>query len=197
MAKDGKPAEDGEQAASAPAPSKKKKILIILAAVILLVVIAVGAVVAVLLLKPPPEEYDEDGEVVEVEKPVKKKPALPPVYVPLEAFTVNLVPEEGEKYLQVVLSLECEDPTAEAQVKTMMPRIRNGITLLLSSKKASELLTREGKEQLASELKANINALFAPDEPPPTTKKGKKAAAEEDAPGPLVKDVLFTSFIIQ
>lgn len=196
MAKDGKPADDGEQAASAPAPSKKKKILIILAALVLLIAIAVGAVVAVLLLKPPPEELDDDEEIVEVEKPAKKKSNLPPVYVALDPFTVNLVPETVDQYLQVVLSLECEDPAAESRVKAMMPRIRNGITLLLSSKKASELLSREGKEQLAAELKESINALITPDAPPPTTKKGKKAAADE-TPEPLVKEVLFTSFIIQ
>jgi flagellar FliL protein len=39
-----------------------------------------------------------------------------------------------------------------------MPKIRNNLTLLLSSKKASELLPKEGKEKLAEALKDEINS---------------------------------------
>ena len=70
-----------------------------------------------------------------------------------------------------------------------MPKIRNNITLLLSSKKASELMPKEGKEQLAESLKDEINGVI---EPPKKNKKGELVAPE----GP-VKSVLFTSFIIQ
>jgi flagellar protein FliL len=164
--------------------------------VVLLLVIGLG-VGAVLLLKKPAEHAEDEEEVTEVEKPkksAKKKDELPPVYVALDAFTVNLVPETGDQYLQVALSVECLDPVAEAQLKTRMPKIRNGITLLLSGKKASELTTREGKEKLAEEIKESINAVFAPEDAP-APKKGKKQAADE-AEGP-VKEVLFTSFIIQ
>jgi len=195
MAKDPKPAEGGAEAA-APAPSGKKKMLIIIGALVLLLVIGIGIAATVLLLKPAPEEVDEEEEVTETAKPAKKgakKDELPPVYVPLEPFTVNLVPETGDQYLQVVLSLECSDPIAESQIKARMPRIRNSITLLLSGKKASELASREGKEKLAQEIKDSVNSVFPQDEPAP--KKGKKHEAE--APGEMVKDVLFTSFIIQ
>ena len=70
-----------------------------------------------------------------------------------------------------------------------MPKVRNNITLLLSGKKASELLPKEGKELLAENLREEVNGVIDP-----STKKAKgdKAAAE----GP-VKSVLFTSFIIQ
>jgi len=195
MAKDPKAAEGAAEAAP-PAPSGKKKMLIIIGALVLLLVIGVGITATVLLLKPAQEEVDEEEEVTETAKPAKKvakKDELPPVYVPLEPFTVNLVPETGDQYLQVVLSLECTDPIAESQIKARMPRIRNGITLLLSGKKASELASREGKEKLALEIKESINSVFPQDEPEP--KKGKKKEAE--APSEMVKDVLFTSFIIQ
>lgn len=195
MAKDPKAAEGGEQAA--PPPSGKKKLLLIIVAVVLVLVIGLG-VGAVLLLKQPAEHADDEEEVTEVEKPKKsakkKGEELPPVYVPLDPFTVNLIPETGDQYLQVAVSVECVDPAAEAQLKSRMPKIRNGITLLLSGKKASELTSREGKEKLAEEIKESINAVFAPEEAP-APKKGKKQAAEEPE-GP-VKEVLFTSFIIQ
>jgi flagellar FliL protein len=188
MSKDAaKPAEEG---AEAP-PKKSKKKLIIILAVVLLLVLGGGGAAFMLLKKGDHPEDEESAE--ETEKPAKKKDKKKeahPVFLNLETFTVNLVPETGDQYLQVMLTLEIEDAIAEPEVKAKMPRIRNDLTLLLSSKKASELLPKEGKEKLAEELKDEINAII---EPPVKSKKGKAAAAPE---GP-VKAVLFTSFIVQ
>ena len=187
MAKDAKPAAEG---AEAP-PKKSKKLLIIILAVVLLVVLGGGAAF-MLLKKGDHEEGDEEvaEETAKPKKKDKKKNAqAAPVFVNMEPFTVNLVPETGDQYLQVVLSLEIEDAAADAALKAVMPKIRNNITLLLSSKKASELLPKEGKEQLAEALKDEINGVI---EPPTKNKKGEIVAPE----GP-VKAVLFTSFIIQ
>lgn len=190
MAKDAKPAEEG---AEAPPPKKSKKLLIIILAAVLVVVLAGGGAAFFLLKK---SDHAEDGDEVaeETDKPAKKKGAKkekeePPVFISMEPFTVNLIPETGDQYLQVVLALELADAHAEADLKLRMPKIRNNITLLLSSKKASELMPKEGKEKLAENLKDEINSIV---EPPATGKKGAATHAE----GP-VKSVLFTSFIIQ
>lgn len=188
MAKDAKPAEEGAE----QPPKKSKKLLIIILAVVLLLVIGGGGAAYVLLKNS--DHADEDEAAEETDAPAKKKAKkkdkeAPPVFVNLEPFTVNLVPETGDQYLQVILSTELEDAAAEPQLKALLPKIRNNITLLLSSKKASELLPKDGKEKLAEELKNEINSVIAPAEDAP---KGKHAAAE----GP-VKSVLFTSFIIQ
>ncbi|MDD2740867.1 MAG: flagellar basal body-associated protein FliL [Rhodocyclaceae bacterium] len=188
MAKDAKPAEDG---AEAP-PKKSKKLLIIILAAVLVIVLAGGGA-AFFLLKSDPAEDEETAE--ETEKPSKKKAAKkdkkeePPVFISMEPFTVNLIPETGDQYLQVALALEMEDAHAEADLKIRMPKIRNNITLLLSSKKASELMPKEGKEKLAENLKDEINSVM---EPPVKNKKGELIAPD----GP-VQSVLFTSFIIQ
>ncbi|WP_434515355.1 flagellar basal body-associated FliL family protein [Dechloromonas sp. ARDL1] len=188
MAKDAKPAEEGAEVA----PKKSKKLLIIILAVVLVVVLAGGGAAFMLLKKGDHEEGDEEvaEETAKPKKKDKKKEAhAAPVFVNLDPFTVNLVPETGDQYLQVILSLELEDPAADPQLKALTPKIRNNITLLLSSKKASELLPKEGKEKLAEALKDEINSVI---EPPKKSKKGEVAAPE----GP-VKAVLFTSFIIQ
>lgn len=188
MAKDAKPAEEGAEVA----PKKSKKLLIIILAVVLVVVLAGGGAAFMLLKKGDHEEGDEEvaEETAKPKKKDKKKDAhAAPVFINLEPFTVNLVPETGDQYLQVILSLELEDATADPQLKALTPKIRNNITLLLSSKKASELLPKEGKEKLAEALKDEINSVI---EPPKKNKKGEVTAAE----GP-VKAVLFTSFIIQ
>ena len=187
MSKDAaKPAEEG---AEAP-PKKSKKKLIIILAVVLLLVLGGGGAAFMLLKKGDHPEDEESAE--ETEKPAKKKDKkkeVHPVFLNLETFTVNLVPETGDQYLQVMLTLEIEDAIAEPEVKAKMPRIRNDLTLLLSSKKASELLPKEGKEKLAEGLKEEINSVI---EPPTKNKKGELVHAE----GPI-KAVLFTSFIIQ
>ena len=58
------------------------------------------------------------------------------------------------------------------------------LPLLLSSTKASQLITTEGKGVLAEEIKEQMNGILDP------AGKGKK----RDGP---IKEVLFTSFIIQ
>lgn len=186
MAKDAKAVEEGTEP-----PKKSKKLLIIILAVVLLIVLGGGA--AFFLLKKNDHGEDDEEVAEEVAKPKKKEKkkdahALP-IFVNMDPFTVNLVPETGDQYLQVALSLELEDPTEEIAVKAQMPKIRNNVTLLLSSKKASELLPKEGKEHLAETLKDEINAVI---EPPKKNKKGEIISPE----GP-VKSVLFTSFIIQ
>lgn len=182
MAKEAKAAEEG-----AEAPKKKsKKLLIIIAAVL---VLAIGGGAAAFFLMKGGDHGDDEEAAEETAKPKKKekkKAEAHPVFVNLDAFTVNLIPETGDQYLQVAISLELEGPEAEPEIKGNLPKIRNNLTLLLSSKKASELMPKSGKEQLAEALKDEINEIINP------PKKGKKGSAE----GPVVS-VLFTSFIIQ
>lgn len=189
MAKDAKPAEEGVE----QAPKKSKKLLIIILAAVLVVVLVGGGAAFMLLSKGGDHAEEDEETATETAKPKKKDkkkdPHAAPVFINLDAFTVNLVPETGDQYLQVVLSLELEEATAEMTLKSLMPKIRNNITLLLSSKKASELLPKEGKEHLAEALRDEINDLI---EPPEKNKKGELIHAT----GP-VKSVLFTSFIIQ
>ncbi|WP_341743545.1 flagellar basal body-associated FliL family protein [Azonexus hydrophilus] len=188
MAKDSKPAEEGAEAA--PKKSKKLLIIIVLAVVLLL---AAGAGAFLMMSGSKDDEHLDDDEVAQetAKKPAKKKKdkTAPPVFVNLDPFTVNLVPEVGDQYLQVVLSVELDEPPSQATLAMMMPRIRNNVTLLLSSKKASELQSKEGKEQLATEIQTEINSAI---EPPTKNKRGEIIPPE----GPVVS-VLFTSFIIQ
>jgi flagellar FliL protein len=100
----------------------------------------------------------------------------------MDAFTVNLVPENGDQFVQAVLSVEVDDAESGEKIKAYTPKIRNDVMMLLSSKKASELLTKEGKEKLSGEIRDQMNRVLDPN------------AKGSDVP---VRDVLFTSFIIQ
>jgi flagellar FliL protein len=181
MAKEAKPEAD-----AAEAPKKSKKLLIIVA-VALVLLLAIGGGAAFFLMKGQANPDGEEGEVTtEKAKVDKKKGAkeVAPVYVALDAFTVNLVPENGDQFLQLIISIEVSDLHMGDKVKSYTPKLRNNVMMLLSGKKASELITREGKVTLANEIRDLINQILEP---------GSKAPPAE-AP---VKEVLFTSFIIQ
>ena len=182
MAKDEKPA--AADAVAVPA-KKSKKLLVIIITVLVLVLGLVGAG-AFFLLKTAPQ-YDESSDGTgESAKPVKKKAERdgPPIYVTLDAFTVNLIPENGDQFLQLILSAEVSDQATGEHIKAYMPKLRNDLTLLLSSKKASELINTEGKERLALEIKKQMNTVLEP-------------ASKEKTHGAPIREVLFTSFIIQ
>jgi flagellar FliL protein len=101
-----------------------------------------------------------------------------PATVDLEAFTVNLQPENGEQYLQTTITLNLNSKNNSDALTMRMAEVRNTILLTLSSKKASELSTPHGKRTLAKEIVEAINSL------PNAGKLG-------------VNDIFFTSFIIQ
>lgn len=161
-------------------PKKSKKLLIIVVAAVLLLVVAGGGA-AFFLMKKGGD--GEDDEVAAETKKAEKR--APPVYIALDTFTVNLVPETGEQYLQVAISLEADDPAMAEQIKIYTPRLRHEIMDILSSKKPSEVATREGKKVLAEEVRRAINGIVE------VPAKDKKPAGE------AVRAVLFTTFIIQ
>jgi flagellar protein FliL len=80
------------------------------------------------------------------------KPDAAPIYVPLDAFVVNLADKEADRFAQVGITLQVDDSKTAEQMKTFMPAIRNGILMILAHKNSDELLERSGKEQLAGEI---------------------------------------------
>ena len=106
----------------------------------------------------------------------------PPVFFALDPFTVNLASDDSDDshYLHIGLTLKLPDPEAEHQLTTYLPEIRSRIILLLSSHKAADLATTEGKNSLAKDLRATIDQPFARD--------GKSVK---------IDSVLLTDFVIQ
>jgi len=136
-----KSAAKQEPQATPIAAAKPKKKNWLLTMVIALVVLAGGGAAAWVAMEKPATAQD-----------AATPPEKPPVFVTLESFTVNLQPENGDQYLQVGLVLKVAEPAAVDAVKLQMPEVRNRILLLLSSKKASEISTVAGKQQLSTEI---------------------------------------------
>ena len=173
-----------------PPPVKSRKKLFLLIAILVLV-LAVAGIGAVLLLKKKNKAHSPEEATTEEVQDAANVPKKPPVFLNLEPFTVNLQPENGEQFLQVVASLRVTDEKTGEQVKVFMPQIRHEILALLSSKKASEISSTEGREALAEEIKETTNEILGAS---PKKKKKKKAKSEDEDP---ITGVFFTQFIVQ
>lgn len=118
----------------------------VLIAVAALIVLAAGGAGAWFFLGRTPAA---DG-TAQLASPARK----PGVFVDLDPFTVNLADPGAERFAQVGLVVELADGALVEPLKQDMPRLRNGILLLLSSKQSEELLTVEGKKALSAEIAA-------------------------------------------
>lgn len=197
--------------AEAPASGGGKKKLIMLV-VIALVVVLVGGGAAVFLLKKKAHADDEEADggeeaAAHVEKkPMKAPSGTPPVYLPVDPFTVNLTDKDVDRYAQIAISLEVVDQKTADLLKNYMPAMRSGMLMVISHKSAEELLSRSGKEKLQREiLREALRPLGieAPDEDEDEhadedAPKKKKKKAKKKAPAALpVTAVLFSQFIVQ
>ena len=79
-----------------------------------------------------------------------------PVFMNLEPFTVNLLEEGGEHYLQTSLVFQVTDEKIVETMKAYLPVIRNRVLLLLSSKRPSDIASPEGKAKLVGEVTAAV-----------------------------------------
>jgi flagellar FliL protein len=167
------------KAEAAPASGSKKKLMIMAIAGVL--VLGGGAGAGWFFLHGSGDADSAHAEDAPAKKKkTKNKEHVKAEYVPVESFTVNLQPENGDQYLQIQFTLQVDGPEQVALIKDNMAKVRSRVLLLLSGKKASEINTVAGKQQLAAEIKAVVQEPF------------DEGGGDQD-----VSDVLFTSFIIQ
>lgn len=182
---------------TAKAPAKSKKMLIIIIGVVLVLVLGGGgAFFFISKQRAAAAEEGEDGAPAKAA--VAAAPKTPPVYLPLDSMVVNLADPGGEKVAQVGVTLEVRDAKASDEVKTYLPTIRSGVLMLISQRTSAELLTQEGKQNLAAAILRETSIPFGggddeAEEEAPSKKKTKKSAQVEY---PVVS-VLFSSFIVQ
>ena len=147
--------------------NKKSLVIIILIAVIAIGAGAGGTWYAMKMFSGEQSESDEPKE-------------KPTTFVDLDIFTVNLQPEDLSQYLQVGLTAKTRETPVVAEIKKQMPEIRNRILMLLSSKKAADIASIAGKQQLSQQIVDEIKQSLG------------SAELQED-----VLEALFTSFVIQ
>jgi flagellar FliL protein len=114
-------------------------------------------------------------------KAVAPEPRKQQIFVPVDAFTVNLASPGIDRYLQVGVTFEMGSGAAADELKRQMPVIRSRVLLLLAAKTPEELATTPGKQKLMAELLAEARA------PMPESEGASRG----------VEHVHFSSFVIQ
>ncbi len=201
-------------ATPAKKPGGKKKLVIMVA--VAAIVLGGGGVGALVYMKKQKaaaeaaaaEDGDTDPGAAPAKAEKKHEHNAHPVFVPMDAFVVNLADHDADRYAQIGITLEVPDEHVGEEIKTYLPAIRNNILLLLAHKSSADLAGGEGKELLAREIRHEALRAMGEDveedeadAPAPAAeasapgkKKKKKAADAAEAP---IRSVQFSSFIIQ
>jgi len=164
--------------AANPAPSARRKLVL---PALLVVLLAAGGG-AWYTLAP--------GHAAQ--QPAQPKPAKKPLFTTLEPFTVNLQDARGERFAQIGVTLQFEDPDTESAIKDRLPAVRHSILMLISAKQVEDLLSVEGKQQLAQQIRLLAGRALGLDLPEPGAAAGKGKPPENP-----IRAVLFSQFIVQ
>ncbi|MBZ4686158.1 MAG: flagellar basal body-associated protein FliL [Desulfomicrobiaceae bacterium] len=101
---------------------------------------------------------------------------MPGQLVKLDTLVVNLADPLGRRYLKVTMEVEVVDPQAVAELDAAMPKVKDALLLLLSSKTFADVATMDKKLELKLQVVERLNQIL-----------GKSK----------VRDVYFTEFVVQ
>jgi flagellar protein FliL len=156
--KEEKKVEEGSQ----PAGKKSLKKWIIIGAVVLIVI--AGGTGGLLFYT---SKHDGKHEAA--------KQAVSALWT-MDPFIVNLIDNQGERYLKVIIEIEVSDKECLEELNQIKPKLRDNILDLLTAKSYKELVDIVGKQRLRDEIAMRLNNFMT---------KGK-----------IVK-VYFTEFVVQ
>jgi flagellar FliL protein len=106
--------------------------------------------------------------------------AEPPIFFPLEPFTVNLQPGGRNRFLHVAVTLKVADAASQAQMTQYLPEVRSRVLSTLSNREAESLATSEDKTRLSGEIMQVLSQPFGP-----------------NTPQQKIASVMFTTFMLQ
>lgn len=136
------------------------------------VLCVLSVLVALLAISPLSHSAGGGGEA-----PVKEYVSVDP------AFVTNFGGPGKMRYLRIELALRINDPqTTTPTVLKHLPLVRHTMLMLMSQQVEEDLMTMEGKEILRQATLEEVRKIYA------------EQAKELKDP---IKDVLFSSFIIQ
>ncbi|MFT4099683.1 MAG: flagellar basal body-associated FliL family protein [Burkholderiaceae bacterium] len=181
------------EASKETAPSKKKPMMLLIIAGAVLLLGAGGAGAWFFMQNQP-------ADPATLAEAQRKKDVKTRVFVPLDTFTVNLADETEARLAQIGVVLQVRDGATADEIKAAMPMVRSRVLMILSSKMARDLLSAEGKQQLALQI-GDATAILLGRQPEPVRQLG--AASGGDAASlpvaaaePLVR-VNFSQFLVQ
>jgi flagellar FliL protein len=94
----------------------------------------------------------------------------------MDPFIVNLVDNNGERYLKISVELEVSDKNVVPELNKLKPKLRDNILDLLTAKSYKDLVDMMGKQRLRDEIMMRLNSFLS---------------------GGKITKVYFTEFVIQ
>lgn len=175
--------EKENQEAESNEEGKKSNLMIIIIGGFLVLLLVIGGILAFILAGGSEEQPDMTTQVSNensdqqqrVTSRRKSSLNVGPM-LEMDTFIVNLLSENGRRYLKVKVNLELEDEELQEEVNTKIPVLRDIIIRISSSKTLEEVSTEKGKEKFKDQIVTEINQ---------NLKDGK------------VNNVFFTDFVIQ
>lgn len=147
------PVAAGAQAVPEAPRLGKKKLIVIAAMVVLALLVASVGTLLYAQQRRAAALSEAGGLSIDDAWPEQRNShRAPPTFVGLEPFVVNLADKDAERFAQIGITLEIDDPAFADEVRTWMPAIRNGILMIIAHKSSRELTERAGKEALAHEI---------------------------------------------
>jgi flagellar protein FliL len=166
-----------------PAPEKeekkkggKPKLKLIIILVVVLAVLGGGGFAAwkfFLQPKPNDEAANATGENASTQAQEDQTGGQ---LVTLDSFVVNLSDPMGRRYLKTTLDVEVANAAAAAELTAAMPRVKDTLLLLLSSKSFEDISSMDKKIELKNDIVSRLNLIV-----------GKNK----------VRNVYFTEFVVQ
>jgi flagellar FliL protein len=167
---------------------KKSNLIIIIVVAFLVLLLLIGGIV-MFIFSGGDEEVVNNKQVIQSEASVnedtqnqptksyrsKSSLTVGPMFE-LDTFIVNLLSENGRRYLKVKINLELSDEELTNELNSKMPVIRDIVIRVASSKTLEEISTEKGKEKFKDQVVSELNF---------SLKDGK------------IKNVFFTDFVIQ
>jgi len=167
-------AEEEQEQEPQPKKAKSKILLIAVIGVLLVSLLGVGGYIVykqVLGGGGGEEAKKEAAKAAEMKEAAKLG-----IVTALDPFIVNLVDDEGKRYLKVTMQFQLDSEMLNEEVSNKMPQIKDTVITVLSSKSTDDLLTVDGKFKLKEQIQTRVNVLL---------KTG------------VVKNVYFVEFVIQ
>ncbi|WRE90730.1 flagellar basal body-associated protein FliL [Helicobacter pylori] len=181
-------AEEQENTAQQP-PKKSKALLFVIIGSVLVMLLLVGVIIMLLMGNKEESKENASKNTQEVqanpmanknqeakESNIQQYLVLGPLYAIDAPFAVNLVSQNGRRYLKASISLELSNEKLLNEVKVKDTAIKDTIIEILSSKSVEEVVTNKGKNKLKDEIKSHLNSFLIDG---------------------FIKNVFFTDFIIQ
>jgi len=165
---------------------KKSNLLIIIVGGFLLLILIIGGVLAFVLSGGDEEQANDtttthqasNGDNNQGQQQVSRKKSnltVGPMFE-MDQFIVNLLSENGRRYLKIKIDLELSDEALQDEIKKKIPVLRDIIIRIASSKTLEEISTEKGKEKFKDQIVKEIN---------------------ENLQDGNINNVFFTDFVIQ